>query len=407
MSMKKICVKNPVVNLRGDEMAAVMWEMIENKLILPHLDIPLENIDLSIESRDNTDDAVTRDAADAVKRHKVGVKCATITPDEARVTEFSLKKMWKSPNGTLRNRLGGTLFREPIVCDNIPCLVRSWKKPIVVARHAHADQYDACNVKIPAGKLELCHTDENGTETRYAVAALPCDGVAMGMYNTRDSVEQFARLNFVYALENKKNLYFSTKNTILKAYDGFFKDIFAEIFAAEFADKFAAAGISYEHRLIDDMVAYAVKSEGGFVWACKNYDGDVQSDMVAQGYGSLGMMKSVLLAEGGAVRLAEAAHGTVTRHFRLHQHGKKTSTNPAASICAWAAALAFRAELDNNQALSRFAAALEAETVGAIESGCMTKDLALLTGSGAYADTEGFIDAVAARLKKHAGEAAA
>ncbi|MET0156073.1 MAG: NADP-dependent isocitrate dehydrogenase [Rickettsiales bacterium] len=399
MTGKKIRVANPVVNLRGDEMAAIMWEIIEEKLILPFVDVPLENFDLSIRYRDKTDDKVTRDAAEAIKRHKVGVKCATITPDEARVTEFSLKKMWKSPNGTLRNALGGTLFREPIVCANVPCLVRSWAKPIVIARHAHADQYDARNEKVPSGKIELCHTDADGKETRFPVASLKSDGVIMGMYNTRDSVEQFARLNFVYALENEKNLYFSTKNTILKAYDGFFKDIFADLFEKEFKQKFADAGVTYEHRLIDDMVAYAIKSEGGFVWACKNYDGDVQSDMVAQGFGSLGMMKSVLLAEGGAVRLAEAAHGTVTRHYRRRQEGKTTSTNPSASICAWAAALAFRAELDDNGPLRAFAAALEKDTVAAIESGCMTQDLAALAGADRHASTEEFIDAVASRVR--------
>ena len=399
MAHEKIVVKNPVVNMRGDEMAAVMWDAIVDKLITPFLDVPLENVDLSIESRDKTDDEITKEAARAVKKHKVGVKCATITPDEARVEEFGLKKMWKSPNGTMRNALGGTLFREPIVCKNIPCLVRSWQKPIVVARHAHADQYDCRNVKVPAGKVEICHTDESGRETRYDVAEFPCDGVMLGMYNTRQSVEEFARINFIYALETKKNLYFSTKNTILKAYDGFFKDIFADIYESEFKEKFAAADVTYEHRLIDDMVAFAVKSEGGFLWACKNYDGDVQSDMVAQGYGSLGMMKSVLMAEGGAVRLAEAAHGTVTRHYRQRQAGKRTSTNPSASICAWSGALAFRAELDGNDRLAKFAATLESETVATIEEGCMTKDLALLTGDGQnYADTEAFIDAIAQKI---------
>jgi isocitrate dehydrogenase len=399
MAPTKIPVANPVVNMEGDEMAGVMWRMIKERLVLPFLDIPLETYDLSVQERDRTGDEVTQAAAEAVRGRRVGVKCATITPDEARVKEFGLKKMWKSPNGTIRNKLGGTLFREPIVCRNVPCLVRAWTKPIVIARHAHGDQYAARNVAVPAGKIELCHTDASGKETRYDVAELKGDGVVLGMYNTGESVEQFARLNFLYALEHRKNLYFSTKNTILPAYDGFFKDIFARLYESEFKERFAEGGISYEHRLIDDMVAYALKSEGGFVWACKNYDGDVQSDMVAQGFGSLGLMKSVLLADGGRVRLSEAAHGTVTRHYRLYQEGKATSTNPIASIFAWSGALAFRAELDENAPLKRFSERLESETIAAVESGAMTKDLALLAGNGSYLATEGFIDAVAERVK--------
>ena len=390
-----IKVNTPLVNIEGDEMAAVMWDIIKSELITPFLNINLRDFDLSVENRDRTDDNVTMEAAEEVRACGAGVKCATITPDEARVEEFGLKKMWKSPNGTMRNALGGTIFREPIVCKNVPCLVRAWKKPIVIARHAHADQYKCVNIKVKAGKAELVHTPaDGGAAEAHVIADLAGDGVLLGMFNTRESVEDFARLNFRYALESGRNLYFSTKNTILKAYDGFFKDIFQALYDNEFKDAFAAKNIAYEHRLIDDMVAYALKSEGGYVWACKNYDGDVQSDMVAQGFGSLGLMKSALWAQNGEIRLTEAAHGTVTRHYRRHQQGEATSTNSAASIVAWAGALAFIAGKEQNTELARFAASLEQAVPGTIESGKMTKDLALLTGAQEHLNTKEFILAV-------------
>ncbi|MEN3950230.1 NADP-dependent isocitrate dehydrogenase [Iodidimonas sp. SYSU 1G8] len=378
--MAKIKVKNPVVELDGDEMTRIIWSFIKDRLILPYLDIDLKYYDLGMEHRDATDDQVTIDAANAIKQYGVGVKCATITPDEARVEEFKLKKMWKSPNGTIRNILGGTVFREPIVCTNIPRLVPGWTKPIVIGRHAFGDQYRATDFKVPgAGKLTMKFEPEGGGEPiEYEVFQFPSAGVAMGMYNLDDSIRDFARACLNYGLDRKWPVYLSTKNTILKAYDGRFKDLFQEVFDNEFAAKFKEAGVIYEHRLIDDMVASALKWDGAFVWACKNYDGDVQSDTVAQGFGSLGMMSSVLLTPDGKTCEAEAAHGTVTRHYRQHQRGEATSTNPVASIFAWTRGLAHRGKLDETPDVVRFAETLEKVCVDAIESGFMTKDLAIL-----------------------------
>jgi isocitrate dehydrogenase len=378
--MAKIKVKNPVVELDGDEMTRIIWSFIKDRLILPYLDIDLKYYDLGMEHRDATDDQVTIDAANAIKQYGVGVKCATITPDEARVEEFKLKKMWKSPNGTIRNILGGTVFREPIVCTNIPRLVPGWTKPIVIGRHAFGDQYRATDFKVPgAGKLTMKFEPEGGGEPiEYEVFQFPSAGVAMGMYNLDDSIRDFARACLNYGLDRKWPVYLSTKNTILKAYDGRFKDLFQEVFDSEFAAKFKEAGVIYEHRLIDDMVASALKWDGAFVWACKNYDGDVQSDTVAQGFGSLGMMSSVLLTPDGKTCEAEAAHGTVTRHYRQHQRGEATSTNPVASIFAWTRGLAHRGKLDETPDVVRFAETLEKVCVDAIESGFMTKDLAIL-----------------------------
>jgi isocitrate dehydrogenase len=376
--MQKIPVHNPVVELDGDEMTRIIWHSIREDLILPFLNIDLRYYDLSIQNRDATDDQVTLDAAQAIARHNVGVKCATITPDEDRVREFDLKKMWKSPNGTIRNYLGGTVFRAPIICSNIPRLVRNWCKPIIVGRHAHADQYRATDVLIPgAGKLKMIYCPEDGgQEQSWDVADFSGPGIAMGMYNYDESIRDFARSCMNYALQLGYPLYLSTKNTILKTYDGRFRDLFQEIFDAEFAADFQQAGLSYEHRLIDDMVAQVLKWEGGIVWACKNYDGDVQSDTVAQGFGSLGLMTSVLICPDGKTVEAEAAHGTVTRHYRQHQQGKETSTNPVASIFAWTTGLTHRARIDGNEQLGSFAKSLEQVCIETIESGTMTKDLA-------------------------------
>ena len=401
--MKKIKVAKPVVDIDGDEMTRIIWKLIKDKLILPYLDITLETYDLGIENRDATDDKVTIDAANAIKKHGVGVKCATITPDEARVKEFGLKKMWPSPNGTIRNILNGTVFREPIICRNVPRLVPGWTAPIVIGRHAFGDQYKATNFLVPGpGKLSMTFTPrDGGAAQHYEIFEFDSPGVAMGMFNVDESIRGFARACFNYGLDRKWPVYLSTKNTILKAYDGRFKDIFAEIFAAEFAEKFKALAIVYEHRLIDDMVACALKWSGGFVWACKNYDGDVQSDPVAQGFGSLGLMQSVLLTPDGKTVEAEAAHGTVTRHFREHQKGKPTSTNPIASIFAWTRALANRAKFDNTPELAKFAETLEKVCVGTVESGFMTKDLALLVGHDQkWLTTEEFLDKLDANLKK-------
>jgi isocitrate dehydrogenase len=400
--MDKIKVANPVVELDGDEMTRIIWDLIKKKLILPYLDINLEYYDLGVEHRDATNDKVTVDAAEAIKKWGVGVKCATITPDEARVKEFNLKEMWKSPNGTIRNILGGVIFREPIICKNVPRLVPGWTKPIVVGRHAFGDQYRATDFRYPGkGVLTIKFVGEDGTVIEKEVFKAPGSGVAMAMYNLDDSIRDFARASMNYGLARKYPVYLSTKNTILKAYDGRFKDIFQEIFDTEFADKFKAAGITYEHRLIDDMVASALKWEGGYVWACKNYDGDVQSDTVAQGFGSLGLMTSVLTTPDGKIVEAEAAHGTVTRHYREHQKGKSTSTNSIASIFAWTRGLAHRAKLDNNPALDKFAHTLEKVCVDTVESGFMTKDLALLVGPDQkWLTTEGFLDKVDENLKK-------
>ncbi|MGH3317621.1 MAG: NADP-dependent isocitrate dehydrogenase [Nocardioidaceae bacterium] len=377
--MTKIKVQNPVVELDGDEMTRIIWQFIKDRLIHPYLDIDLEYYDLGIEHRDATDDQVTVDAANAIKRHGVGVKCATITPDEARVEEFGLKRMYRSPNGTIRNILGGVIFREPIVISNIPRLVPGWTKPIIIGRHAHGDQYKATDFVVPGpGKVSITYTPQDGSQPmEFDVADFEGGGVAVGMYNYDDSIRDFARASFRYGLERQLPVYMSTKNTILKAYDGRFKDIFEEIFEAEFKDEFEKNGLTYEHRLIDDMVAAALKWEGGYIWACKNYDGDVQSDTVAQGYGSLGLMTSVLMTPDGKVE-AEAAHGTVTRHFRQHQQGKPTSTNPIASIFAWTRGLEHRGRLDNTPDVADFAEKLEQVCVETVESGKMTKDLALL-----------------------------
>jgi isocitrate dehydrogenase len=400
--MQKIKVANPVVELDGDEMTRIIWQMIKDKLIRPYLDIDLLYYDLGIENRDKTADKVTVEAAEAIKKHGVGVKCATITPDEARVKEFNLKQMWKSPNGTIRNILGGVIFREPIICRNVPRLVPGWTKPIIIGRHAFGDQYKATDFRFPGkGKLTIKFVGEDGTTIEHEVFKAPSSGVAMGMYNLDESIREFARASMNYGLARKYPVYLSTKNTILKAYDGRFKDLFQEVFDKEFADRFKAAGITYEHRLIDDMVASALKWSGGYVWACKNYDGDVQSDTVAQGFGSLGLMTSVLLTPDGKIVEAEAAHGTVTRHYREHQKGLDTSTNSIASIFAWTRGLAHRATLDNNAALAKFASTLERVCVDTVEAGSMTKDLALLVGPDQkWLTTGGFLDKVDENLKK-------
>jgi isocitrate dehydrogenase len=401
--MAKIKVAGPVVELDGDEMTRIIWQFIKDQLILPYLDVELLYFDLGIEHRDATDDQVTIDAANAIKQHGVGVKCATITPDEARVEEFGLKKMWRSPNGTIRNILGGVVFREPIICSNIPRLVPGWTKPIVIGRHAHGDQYKATDFVVPGpGTLTITYTPDDGSAPmQFEVAKFHGGGVAMGMYNFDDSIRDFARASMRYGLDRGWPVYLSTKNTILKAYDGRFKDLFAEVFEGEFKDEFEKAGITYEHRLIDDMVAAALKWEGGFVWAAKNYDGDVQSDTVAQGFGSLGLMTSVLLTPDGRTVEAEAAHGTVTRHYRAHQRGEKTSTNPIASIFAWTRGLAHRGKLDNAPEVTQFATKLEQVCVSTVESGQMTKDLALLIGRDAqWLSTEDFLAALDENLKK-------
>ena len=400
--MSKIKVKNPVVELDGDEMTRIIWAFIKDKLILPYLDIDLKYYDLSVQKRDETEDQITIDAANAIKEHGVGVKCATITPDEGRVEEFGLKKMWRSPNGTIRNILGGVIFREPIICKNVPRLVPGWTQPIIVGRHAFGDQYRATDFRFPGkGKLTMKFVGEDGTEIEHEVFDAPASGVAMGMYNLDESIRDFARASLNYALQRGVPCYLSTKNTILKVYDGRFKDIFEEVFQAEFKEKYEAKKIWYEHRLIDDMVAAALKWSGGYVWACKNYDGDVQSDIVAQGFGSLGLMTSVLMTPDGQTVEAEAAHGTVTRHYRQHQQGKETSTNSTASIFAWTRGLAHRAKLDGNDDLAKFAATLEKVTVDTIEEGKMTKDLALLVGPDQpWLTTMGFLDAIDANLQK-------
>ncbi|MGH4014455.1 MAG: NADP-dependent isocitrate dehydrogenase [Pseudonocardiaceae bacterium] len=402
--MSKIKVVGTVVELDGDEMTRIIWKFIKDKLIHPYLDIPLEYYDLGIEHRDATDDQVTAEAAHAIARHGVGVKCATITPDEARVEEFGLKQMWRSPNGTIRNILGGVVFREPIICSNVPRLVPTWTKPIIIGRHAHGDQYRASDFKVPGpGTVTIIYTpDEGGKPLEFEVARFPAGGgVALGMYNYRKSIEDFARASLRYGLARGYPVYMSTKNTILKAYDGMFKDTFAEIYESEFKADFEEAGLTYEHRLIDDMVAAALKWNGGYVWACKNYDGDVQSDAVAQGFGSLGLMTSVLMTPDGKTVEAEAAHGTVTRHFRQHQQGKPTSTNPIASIFAWTGGLRHRGKLDDTPALTRFAETLERVCVDTVESGRMTKDLALLIGADTpFLTTEEFFDEIDQELRQ-------
>ncbi|MEQ8267853.1 MAG: NADP-dependent isocitrate dehydrogenase [Parvibaculum sp.] len=401
--MPKIKVANPVVDLDGDEMTRIIWQMIKDKLIFPYLDLDIDYYDLGMEHRDATDDKVTVESAEAIKKYGVGVKCATITPDEARVQEFKLKKMWKSPNGTIRNILGGTVFREPIICRNIPRLVPGWTEPIVIGRHAFGDQYRATDMLIPGkGKLTMKWVSEDGKDTiEEEVFNFPSSGVAMGMYNLDDSIRDFARSCLKFGLDRKYPVYLSTKNTILKTYDGRFKNLFQEIYEKEFKADYDAAKITYEHRLIDDMVASAMKWSGGYVWACKNYDGDVQSDSVAQGFGSLGLMTSVLLTPDGKIMEAEAAHGTVTRHFRAHQRGEETSTNSIASIFAWTRGQSHRTKLDGNDALAAFALTLEKVCVSTVESGHMTKDLALLVGSEqSWLSTEGFLDKVASNLDK-------
>jgi len=400
--MAKIKVEGPVVELDGDEMTRIIWALIKEKLILPFLDLRLEYYDLGIENRDQTEDRVTVEAAEAIKRAGVGVKCATITPDEARVVEFKLKKMWKSPNGTIRNILGGVVFREPIICKNVPRLVPGWTKPIVIGRHAFGDQYKATDFVVPGkGKLTIKWQGEDGWTIEHEVFNYPGGGVAMAMYNLDDSIREFARSSLNYGLLKNYSVYLSTKNTILKAYDGRFKDLFQEVFEAEFKAEYAKRKLTYEHRLIDDMVASALKWEGGFVWACKNYDGDVQSDTVAQGFGSLGLMTSVLMTPDGRTVEAEAAHGTVTRHYRQHQKGEQTSTNSIASIFAWTRGLSHRAKLDGNDKLAKFAATIEKVCVDTVEKGFMTKDLALLIGPDQkWLTTEGFIDKVASNLDK-------
>ncbi len=393
--MNKIKVKNPIVELDGDEMTRIIWEFIKSKLILPYLDVDLKYFDLGVEARDATDDQITIDAANAIKEHGVGVKCATITPDEERVEEFKLKKMWRSPNGTIRNILGGTVFREPIICSNVPRYVPGWTDPIVIGRHAFGDQYRATDFKVPgAGTLTMTFKPEDGSEpTEYEVYKFQEAGVAMGMYNLDESIRGFARACMNYGLQRNYPVYLSTKNTIMKAYDGRFKDLFQDVFDAEFKDKFEAKGITYEHRLIDDMVACAMKWSGGYVWACKNYDGDVQSDTVAQGFGSLGLMTSVLMTPDGKTVEAEAAHGTVTRHYRLHQQGKETSTNPIASIFAWTRGLKYRGEFDSTPDVVKFAETLEKVCVDAVEKGFMTKDLAILIGPDqAWMTTNQFLE---------------
>ncbi|HEY0374640.1 MAG TPA: NADP-dependent isocitrate dehydrogenase [Amnibacterium sp.] len=404
--MEKIKVEGTVVELDGDEMTRIIWQSIKDTLIHPYLDVNLEYYDLGIEKRDETDDRITVEAAEAIKKHGVGVKCATITPDEARVAEFGLKKMWRSPNGTIRNILGGVIFREPIVISNIPRLVPGWNKPIVIGRHAFGDQYRATDFRFEGrGTLTISFQPEDGGEAQsFEVFQSPGGGVAMAMYNLDDSIRDFARASFNYGLDRSYPVYLSTKNTILKAYDGRFKDLFQEIFDAEYKERFDAAGLTYEHRLIDDMVASSLKWEGGYVWACKNYDGDVQSDTVAQGFGSLGLMTSVLTTPDGKVVEAEAAHGTVTRHYRQHQQGKPTSTNPIASIYAWTRGLAHRGKLDGNQALIDFADTLEDVVVKTVEGGAMTKDLALLVGPDQqWQTTEEFLASITANLKARLG----
>ncbi len=400
--MTKIKVLNPVVELDGDEMTRIIWQAIKDKLIHPYLDLPIEYYDLSIESRDATNDQITIDSAHAILKHGVGIKCATITADEGRVEEFGLKKMWKSPNGTIRNILGGVIFREPIICKNVPRLVPGWTQPIIVGRHAFGDQYRATDFRFPGkGTLTIKFTGEDGQVIEHEVYQAPGAGVAMAMYNLDDSIRDFAYSSLNYALARGVPCYLSTKNTILKTYDGRFKDIFQEVYEAEFKEKFEAKKIWYEHRLIDDMVAAALKWSGGYVWACKNYDGDVQSDIVAQGFGSLGLMTSVLSTPDGKVVEAEAAHGTVTRHYRQHQQGKETSTNSTASIFAWTRGLAHRAKLDDNAALAKFALTLEQVTIATIEEGKMTKDLSLLVGPDQpWLSTLGFLDAIDANLQK-------
>ncbi len=403
--MQKIKVANPVVEMDGDEMTRIIWQAIKDKLIHPYLDIDLKYYDLSVEKRDETNDQITIDSAEATKKYGVAVKCATITPDEDRVKEFKLKEMWKSPNGTIRNILGGTIFREPIICKNVPRLVPGWTRPIVVGRHAFGDQYRATDFKVPGkGRLTIKFEGDDGTVIEKEVFKFPASGVALSMYNLDESIRDFARASLNYGLLRKWPVYLSTKNTILKAYDGRFKDIFQEIFEAEFADKFKAANITYEHRLIDDMVAAALKWSGGYIWACKNYDGDVQSDTVAQGFGSLGLMTSVLMTPDGKTVEAEAAHGTVTRHYREHQKGKETSTNSIASIFAWTRGLAHRAKLDGNDALKRFSETIEKVCVDTVEAGFMTKDLALLVGADQkWLSTTGFLDKIDENLKKAMG----
>jgi isocitrate dehydrogenase len=399
--MAKIKVKNPVVEIDGDEMTRIIWEWIRERLILPYLDIDLKYYDLSVEKRDETNDQITVDCANAIKEFGVGVKCATITPDEQRVEEFNLKQMWKSPNGTIRNILGGVVFREPIVIKNVPRLVPGWTDPIVIGRHAFGDQYKATDFLVPGpGKLRMIWDGENGEKIEKEVFDFPSAGVAMGMYNLDESIRDFAKASMNYALDRGWPLYLSTKNTILKAYDGRFKDLFQEVFDADFADKFKAAGIVYEHRLIDDMVASALKWSGKFVWACKNYDGDVQSDTVAQGFGSLGLMTSVLLSPDGKTVEAEAAHGTVTRHYRQHQQGKATSTNPIASIFAWTQGLSFRGKFDGTPDVTKFAETLERVCIKTVEDGAMTKDLALLIGpEQAWMTTEQFFEQIRVNLE--------
>ena len=401
--MSKIKVKNPIVELDGDEMTRVIWEFIKNKLILTYLDLGIEYYDLGMKSRDDTSDQITIDCANAIKKNGVGIKCATITPDEARVKEFSLKKMWRSPNGTIRNIIGGTVFREPIICKNVPRLVPSWTDPVIIGRHAFGDQYRATDFKVPGkGKLEIKWTSEDGKDTKnYEVFNFPGPGVALSMYNLDKSIEDFARSCFNYGLIKNWPVYLSTKNTILKTYDGRFKDIFQSVFEKEFKSSFEKNNLTYEHRLIDDMVACAMKWSGKYIWACKNYDGDVQSDTVAQGYGSLGLMTSVLLAPDGKTMEAEAAHGTVTRHFRMHQQGKETSTNPIASIFAWTRGLAHRGKLDANNELIKFANTLEKVCIDCVETGSMTKDLAILIDANQkYLTTNQFLDAIDGNLKK-------
>jgi len=401
--MAKIKVKNPVVELDGDEMTRVIWEFIKKKLILPYLDLDIKHYDLGMKSRDDTNDQITIDSANAIKEHNVGIKCATITPDEARVEEFKLKKMWRSPNGTIRNILGGTVFREPIICQNIPKLVPTWTDPLIIGRHAFGDQYRATDFKVPGkGKMEIKWTSEDGKdEIKHEVFNFPGPGVALSMYNLDKSIEDFARSCFNYGIIKKWPVYLSTKNTILKIYDGRFKDIFQDIFDKEFKTEFEKLNITYEHRLIDDMVACAMKWSGKYIWACKNYDGDVQSDTVAQGYGSLGLMTSVLLAPDGKTMEAEAAHGTVTRHYRMHQQGKETSTNPIASIFAWTRGLAHRGKLDGNEELIKFSTTLEKVCIDCVENGSMTKDLAILISpTSNYLTTNQFLDELDGQLKK-------
>ncbi len=400
--MSKIKVKNPIVELDGDEMTRIIWEFIKNKLILPYLDLGIEYYDLGMKSRDNTDDQITIDSANAIKKIGVGIKCATITPDEARVEEFELKKMWRSPNGTIRNIIGGTVFREPIICKNIPKLVPSWTDPVIIGRHAFGDQYRATDFKVPGkGKMEVKWTSEDGNnEIKYEVFNFTGPGVALSMYNLDKSIQDFARSCFSYGLIKKWPVYMSTKNTILKQYDGRFKDIFQEVFENEYKEDFDKNNLTYEHRLIDDMVACAMKWSGKYIWACKNYDGDVQSDTMAQGYGSLGLMTSTLLTPDGKIMEAEAAHGTVTRHYRMHQQGKETSTNPIASIFAWTRGLGHRGKLDNNDELIKFAQTIEKVCIECVENGAMTKDLAILIGpSSKYLTTNQFLDEIDGNLK--------